>query len=101
MIRMKTVIVGILLLTMIAVCTQVAYSGKTRLDAKTMRAALRTATKEEDGFLDHVVKLMEDGQLPQSMVESTFQWARQKPDHRFQYFKHGLIARAEKAGYKI
>ena len=71
------------------------------LDADTMKAALRTATPEEDGFIDHVLALVEAGRLPRSLVESTFQWARRKTKNRFQYFRHGLIVRAAAEGIAI
>jgi hypothetical protein len=74
----------------------------TRLDADTMKAALRTAAPEEAGFIDYVLILVGKGKLPADLVDSTFQWARKKPaKHRFQYFKQGLIVRAENIGIRI
>jgi hypothetical protein len=64
------------------------------LDADLMRAALRTATPEENEFIDYVVVLVNRGRLPVALVESTFQWARRKSRHRFQYFRQALIVRA-------
>jgi hypothetical protein len=73
-----------------------------RLDAATMKAALRTTTAEENGFIDYVLTKVSKGLLPAALVDSTFQWARKKPyKHRFQYFKYGLLVRAEKLGIKI
>jgi hypothetical protein len=71
------------------------------LDADTMKAALRTAEPEEDGFIDYVIRRVNKGTLPQDMVESTFLWARKKPRHKFQYFKEALIVRAKDAGIKL
>lgn len=68
------------------------------LDADTMKAALHTATPEEDGFIDHILVLVEAGRLRRSLVESTFQWARRKTKNRFQYFRRGLIVRAAAEG---
>jgi hypothetical protein len=74
----------------------------TRLNADTMKAALRTSTAEEAGFIDYVLNLVGKGTLPADMVDSTFQWARKKPyKHRFQYFKQGLIVRADNIGIHI
>ncbi|MGQ9574862.1 MAG: hypothetical protein ACUVUC_06055 [Thermoguttaceae bacterium] len=73
----------------------------TVLDAATIKAALRTATPEEGGFVDRVVNMAKNGQLPPQMVESTFQWARRKPFYRFQYFKRGMILRAARAGISL
>lgn len=72
-----------------------------QLDAQTMRSALRTATPEEEGFIDHVLTLVDQGRLPRALVESTFQWARKKPRHRFQYFRYGLILRAAREGIAL
>jgi hypothetical protein len=73
-----------------------------RLSADIIKAALRTAKPEEDGFVEHVVHLADTGVLPKSMLHGTFQWARRKPvRHRFQYFKRGLTIRAAKAGISI
>jgi hypothetical protein len=73
----------------------------TSLDASTMKAALKTATPEEDGFIDKILDKVNKGVVPVSMVESTFQWARQKPKHKFQYFKRGLIQRAASIGVEL
>lgn len=71
------------------------------LDATTLKAALHTATPEEDGFIEKVLAKVEDGTLPVAMVESTFLWARQKPKNKFQYFKRGLIERAARIGIDL
>lgn len=73
----------------------------TRLDAATIKAALRTTTVEEQGFVDRVVALTNEGTLPADLVDSTLQWARKKPKHRFQYFKQALIVRAAKLGIDL
>lgn len=73
----------------------------TVLDAEKMKAALVTAKPEENGFVDRIVEMTKQGQLPLSLVESTFQWARKKPQHRFQFFKRALIVRAAKIGISL
>jgi hypothetical protein len=70
-------------------------------DAATMKAALQTATPEEEGFIEYVLTRVDQGVLPLEMVESTFLWAKKKPRHKFQYFKRGLQVRAEQAGIKL
>jgi len=80
----------------------VVGAATTRLDAATMKAALRTATPEEAGFITYVLVLVNKGLLPADLVDSTFQWARKKPSkYRFQYFKQALIVRADKIGIHI
>jgi len=71
------------------------------LDAQTMKAALHTDTPEEEGFIEYVFAKVSKGQLPESLVNSTFLWARKKPRHQFQYFKRGLILRATELGIKL
>ena len=94
-------IVLLALLAVSAVCRAQTPVPAPRLDAKTMKAALRTATVEEDGFVDGVVSLVNAGKLPQSLVTSTFIWARRKPRWKFQYFRMGLIIRARWRGIKL
>lgn len=71
------------------------------LDAGVIKAGLKTAAPEEDGFVDRVVGLANRGTIPPKLVDSTFQWAREKPRHKFQYFKRGLILRARKIGVEL
>ena len=90
------------LLALLAVCrTQKAQAAASRLDAETIKAALQTATVEEDGFIDGVVALVDAGTLPESLVVSTFIWARKKPRWKFQYFRIGLIIRARRRGIDL
>jgi hypothetical protein len=65
------------------------------LDADTMKVALHTATPEEDGFIEYVLDLVDQGKLAADLVESTFLWAKKKPRYKFQYFKRGLIQRIQ------
>jgi hypothetical protein len=84
---------------LIAVCSRTANASP--LDAATMKVALRTATPEEGGFIDHVLALVDKGTLPLDLVESTFLWAKKKPRNKFQYFKRGLTVRAEQQGIHL
>jgi|SRR3989304_3399652 len=95
----KTYVIFIVLLILLTVggITAFVRAETTRLDAATMKAALRTTAIEEQGFIDDVLILVNEGIIPADLVDSTFQWARKKNSkHRFQYFKKGLIVRAEK-----
>ena len=89
------------LLAVLAVCRTQTAEAATRLDAKTMKAALHTATPEEDGFIDYVLDRVQADKLPRSLVTSTFIWARKKPRRKFQYFKYGLIIRARRRGIRL
>ncbi|MFW6125150.1 MAG: hypothetical protein ACOC46_03290 [Pirellulales bacterium] len=80
---------------------------KLNVTAEEMKVALRTERVEEDGFIDDVVDRVtnpgrrSDEQLPASMVEGTFEWARRKRRHRFQYFRRGLTLRAARIGVRL
>lgn len=76
-------------------------NARERLTADEMKAALRTEAVEEEGFIDRVLKMVSAGTIPEDMVQSTFQWARKKERHRFQYFKRGLIVRAAEKGIVV
>ncbi len=100
----KTSIFFTFLLSLIAFSWNLAMvkADSTRLDAATMKAALHTTTIEEGGFIDRVITMVNKGQLPADLVDSTFEWARKKPyKHRFQYFKQALIVRAASIGIRI
>ena len=101
MLRRRFALSVVLLLAMLATGSMLAARESTRLDADVMKAALRTTTIEEDGFIDMVVDRVEQGTLPEDLVVSTFQWARKKPRHKFQYFKRGLIVRAWRRGIRL
>ncbi len=76
-----------------------AQRPRMNLDAQTMKAALRTETPEEHGYIDEVLRRVQRGQLPRSLVEATFIWARHKPEHRFQYFRQALRIQAARLGF--
>jgi IS5 family transposase len=93
--------VGLVLLALLAIWDRQHAVAGTKLDAETMKAALKTTTGEEDGFIDRVVKAATNGKLPASTVDTTFQWARKKSKHKFQYFKHALTKVAADQGITI
>jgi hypothetical protein len=72
-----------------------------KLDAETIKAGLHTASREDEGFVQRVVDLMEQGTLPEKLVKSVFAWARRKERNRFQYFKRGLTIQAAKIGVEV
>ncbi len=63
---------------------------------------LRARFDRELDFIDRVVVLVKTGELPLSVVLSTFQWARQKDaSFPFPYFERGLTLRARRLGITI
>jgi hypothetical protein len=102
MFKIRSIFLLLSLLSFGVIMASVVWGETTRLNAETMKAALRTDTIEEDGFIDYVIGKVNKGQLPADLVDSTFQWARKKSTkHRFQYFKYALMVRASYIGIKI
>ena len=67
-----------------------------------MKAALRTTTIEEEGFIDYVLTKVNKGILSGRSGRQHFPMGAKKPSkHRFQYFKQGLIVRRKLIGIKI
>ncbi len=67
----------------------------------TLEKGLKARLPSEFAFIREVVDKVDDGTLPRSVVESTFLWARRKPQHPFEYFQQGLKVRAEKLGVSL
>lgn len=59
---------------------------------------LQARQAKEFAFIKKVIELIEDGTLKESLVHSTYLWARKKPRRKFQYFERGLRFRARKQG---
>ena len=99
--RSPPVLLGAVLLLWVSVPARPAVAATTQLDATTMKAALRCETPGEKGFVERVVRLMNKGKLPRSVVETTFDWARRKNKHRFQYFQEALTLQAKRLGLSL
>jgi len=97
----RSVLSGLAALAALPSLLYAADTNSTILDAKTIKAGLQTAKIEEGDFVERVVSLARKGTIPPWLVESTFEWARKKPEWRFQYFKRGLILRANKLGISL
>ncbi len=79
----------------------VARADDVALDPDQIKAALHTGTDEENGFIDRTIAMVTAGTLPRDLFTSSFIWARKKPRHKFQYFKHALMARASAVGINL
>jgi hypothetical protein len=64
---------------------------------QTLQNGLKARTADEFAFIATVVAKVNAGELPVSLVDTTFDWARRKP-HPMQFFEFGLRQRAKKAG---
>ena len=71
----------------------------------TLEKGLKARRRAEFQFIEHVIAMVNGGELPRSLVESTFLWARKeaaaKHSYPFVYFERGLKARAKKLGIQI
>jgi len=92
-----------LLAAMVSAETARGQAVASGLDADTIQAGLRTAEPTEVTYIRYAVALVAHGDLPRSLVDSMFQWARRKAPYpkKFQYFKHGLIFRARQIGIAL
>jgi hypothetical protein len=99
--RRRDFLAGLMLASLALTDAEGQAAVRPRFDAETMKAALRTARIEEEGFIDDVLILVNREVLPADLVDSTFIWARRKPRYRFQYFKRGLIFRATELGIPL
>ena len=68
---------------------------------ETLEKGLRARRPQEFRFVARVALMVEQGDLPERTVKNTFQWARKKPKHPFQYFERALIIQARKQGVVV
>ena len=91
----------VLLFVFLLLCATARPAPARRLDAKTIKAGLRTARPDENRFVDDALALVKQGKLASKLVYSTFQWARKKPRRKYQYFKKALRLRAARIGVEL
>jgi thioesterase domain-containing protein len=68
---------------------------------RTLVEVLKARRQEEFDYIDKVTTFVDQKKLPREMVESTFNWARKKPRHQFQYFEAALRVRAKAIGVDL
>ena len=74
-----------------------------------LHAGLKTRTKAERAFVDRVADMVEDGDLPQTLVDRVFFWARKKARKKggakakrpMIYFTPALVRLAKKMDIEI
>ncbi len=67
----------------------------------TLEKGLKARRPEEFAFIATVVDKVHEGDLPLSVVDSTFLWARRHDTHEFQYFQSAIRERARKIGVEL
>ena len=80
----------------------VAAGGVTGLDLKTqLQKGLRARRPVEFEYIDEIIALVENGELPKPLVTTTFVWARKQPTRQLQYFQFALQTRAKGLAVKL
>lgn len=67
----------------------------------TLEKGLRARRPVEFQFIKQTTDLVDAGTLPQSVVESTFLWARKKRPYPYPYFERALRERVRKLGITL
>jgi hypothetical protein len=78
-----------------------AQAASHRLDAGTLIYTLRVGRPEDEAFIGRVVAMMNAGDLPRSILQKCYLWAKKKRKHKFHYFKRALILLAAKKGIVV
>lgn len=99
--RLPALLVMAALVLALGLRTAPCAAQSVHLDADTIKAALRTTAIEENGFVDRVVKQVDEGKLPAHILYSAFLWAKKKPKNKFQYFRYALIVLAAQIGKQV
>lgn len=66
-----------------------------------LSTGLLARTPDEQAFVEKVVAQVDSGDLPLSLVQSTFLWARRHRPYPMQYFERALRVRAGELGISI
>jgi hypothetical protein len=63
---------------------------------------LRTATPEQEKFVDKVVMEVESGRLPRALVNLMYRWSLERnPRIPFPYFQYGITVMAKRQGVSL
>ncbi len=74
----------------------VGQGGVVKIDLKKqLETGLLARRPIEFAYIDQIVLLVEQGDLPRKLVVSTFLWARRSPTRKLEYFAFGLQARTK------
>ena len=68
------------------------HAATVEFDAEKIKVALQTATPEEEGFIDRVLRMIDEEKLSPELVQGAFVRARKQQRRKFQQFKYGLLA---------
>lgn len=90
-----------LLLALLATGRTLPVQAESPLTEEMMFAVLRPELPDDRDYLTYLAALLSNNDIPRHLVESTLLWAREKPRHKYRYFKRALIIRANDLGIKL
>jgi hypothetical protein len=103
--KFRIIILGALLGISVAGLANAQIVSSGGVVVPTLRQQLQTGllarTPHEQEFVDQVVALVDTGELPLNLVQSTFLWARRHRPYPMQYFERALRVRASDVGITI
>ncbi len=97
----RTLLIAVLLGLVLAPRPEKLAQAAVRLDVPTIKRALQVTEKENRGFVERVVGLMNKGRLSRKSVTIAFWKATKRTRHKFQYFKAAMIYLAAREGVKL
>lgn len=79
-----------------------AIDGAIQVTLREMLAkGLKARRPQEFAYVDRVVSLVDQGDLPRKEVEQVFLWARQQQRYPFQYFQFAMSKKARRYGIRL
>ncbi|MBN1589738.1 MAG: hypothetical protein JW888_09505 [Pirellulales bacterium] len=99
--RRKALLVFGFLLLLFAAKTENLAQAAEDLTVDTIKRVLRVTEQENNGFVEHVVRLMNENHLSRKNVTIAFLKAKRRTRHKFQYFKAAMIRLAAREGVRL
>ena len=65
-----------------------------------LEKGLKARRPVEFQYIAELTKLVASGEVPESLVASTFIWARKKPSRQIQYFQFAMKTRGDQMGIR-
>lgn len=66
-----------------------------------LESELKARRPQEFAFIARVVAMVQIGELPFDLVQSSFMWARKKRPYPFPYFERALRIQAQQRGIRL
>ena len=66
-----------------------------------LESGLKARLPSEFAFIRRVVQLVDEGKLPEDVVQAAFNWARERRPYPYQYFVRAIRELAARRGVRI